>query len=117
MKIYIDGLGYRNAKTEHKEVIWFLTQYAKKLSNAQKTALFLRLKELVFDILLQNQCFELMAFISEQVTTQQEAQRQRRKEALRIAAEKEVNGIILKKTEFEKKRQMKKLFDYYNTPN
>lgn len=86
MRIYIIGLGYRNALKEHSQVIWFIQEVTRKMNASARTKYFLNFKEAYFEKLKEAQAFELCAFISNNVTELQEKRRSYyRKQAKRIA--------------------------------
>ena len=117
MKIHIDGLGIRNAKTESTQIIWFLSQKIKNMSDGLKVSYLLTFKKNNCALLLENECYDILAFIDRMVTKEQEHQREmqmQKAEKLR-----RLKAIDAKKIErnFIGKMHIKKLFDFYNTPN
>lgn len=98
MKIHIEGLGIRNAKTESSQIIWFLSQKSKHMTPRLRTSYFLTLKESLTNQLLENECYDILAFINKMVTSEQEQRRKKAIEKQRQIAELEM--IEFKKKEF-----------------
>lgn len=117
MKIYINGLGHRDTRTDTKEIIWFFTQRAKSLSDNQRVSYFLQLKKSWSVPLIQSEAYEILQFISEQVTTEQERKREKQEAKARANAEIEMLEIRKRSEALKQKNHFLKLFKYYNTPN
>lgn len=117
MKIYIEGVGQRNTETESKEIIWIFQQKSKNMSKAQKTSYFLGLKERLTEKLIECEAFEILAFICEQVTTEQELRKKRAKARARVVSEIEAQDLVKRMDDYNRKQLMKKLIAEFNTPN
>jgi hypothetical protein len=115
MKIHIEGLGIRNAKTESSQVIWFLSQKSKQMTPRLRTSYFLTLKENLTNRLLENEC--ILAFINKMVTSDQEQRRKKAIEKQMQVAELEMIEFKKRSSDIASKIRLKKLFDFYNTPN
>lgn len=104
MRIYINGLGYRNAITEHPQVIWFILQLTKQMHPSAKTKYFLNIKEAYFEKLKEAQAFELCAFIAENVTELQEKKRNYHRERAKRIAMIETQKVI---SDYEKRKVLR----------
>jgi hypothetical protein len=117
MKINIEGLGIRNAKTESAQIIWFLSQKIKNMQDGIKVSCILTFKKNNSALLLENECYDILAFIDRMVTREQEHQRERQTQKADKA--RKLKAIEAKKIErnFIGKIHIRKLFEHYNTPN
>jgi len=82
MRIYFEGLGYRNPITDKDLLIWYFGQTAKSKPKNHVTRYWLNLKEWYAKKLLEMEAFEVLAYITEKSTTAQE----KRRAAFRIKA-------------------------------
>ena len=117
MKIWIDGLGARNAKTESAQIIWFLSQKIKNMSDGLKVSYLLSFKKNNSASLLENECYDILAFIDRMVTKEQAEQKE--KAIQKADKARKLKEIEAKKMErnFMGKMHIRKLIEYYNTPN
>lgn len=79
MKMYIDGLGYRNAKTESEQIIWFIRQKIKPMRANVRTAYLLKIRDCYFDKLIKSDCYEILAFLRDSISDKQVANREKRR--------------------------------------
>lgn len=117
MKVYISDLGYRDTNADAKQIIWFWTQKAKLMSDRQRVSYFLQIKKSWTETLIKAEAYEMLQFINEQVTTEQERKREKAAAKARIKAEIEMQEFEKRAEEMRVKNHWLKLFQYYNTPN
>ena len=69
------------------------------------------------DMLIKSESYEILHFINSQVTTEQEQKREKAAAMARIKSELEMQGFKKMAEDMRNKKQIVKLFQYYNTPN
>jgi hypothetical protein len=68
-------LGYRNPIADREQIIWYFEQTAKSKHKNHLTRYWLNLKEWYAKKLLENEAFEVLAYITDKSTTAQEKKR------------------------------------------
>lgn len=71
MKIDLEYIGTYNAKTSFNSIIWCINALHKTRSKRAKTKYLLDIYEKYFNDLVKNECFELLQYLSDNLTNKQ----------------------------------------------
>ena len=117
MRIHIDGIGYRDTKADRAQILWYWKQRQKMLSANQRTAYFLFLKKTIDEKLIECEDFELIQFISENITKSQEDKKRKQEEKAIEEAKKQAQEIKALALKTKSRQHLLQLINKYNTPN
>lgn len=105
-KIYIDGLGYRNPRTESGQIIWYWEQTAKTKNKSHATRFWLDIKERLGEYLLKSESYELLELITKYATIAKELKRIQSRQKAKEIAEKETLKFNEWYSDFSAKRKL-----------
>lgn len=71
MNIDLDYIGTYNAKNSYPSIIWCINALHKTRSKRAKTKYLLDIYEKYFNDLVKNECFELLQYLSDNLTKKQ----------------------------------------------
>ena len=92
-KIYIQDVGYRCPISDFDEIVWFFEQISKNMHKSHKTRFWLNLKEKYLNILFNLQAFELIGFLSNKTSTEQEKRRKSFRDKQKVKSKVELEAF------------------------
>lgn len=110
MKMYFDGLGYRDTVKDKNDIIWYFEQIAKTKTgrNGEETKYWLNLREWYGEKLLKHEAYEVLEFIKIKATDAKVKRREMFREKSKIKAEKEMKHLKSDIDQWSLRRQLTK---------